>query len=371
MSTELTTTRSSALQAVVAMVTDAVTSPHTKRAYGRALTEFITWHQATGQPLNKAAVNAYVQHLRSSGRPASSINQALVAIRKLAREAADNELIDHSTAEAIGRAEGVKATGTRMGNWLTKAQAQALLNEPNAASMKGIRDRALLSLLLGCGLRREEAASLTFEHIQQREGRWVIVNLRGKRNKVRSVPMPSWAKAALDYWQFAAGISTGIILRPVTKGGKVITKWKRLDRDSGQLVTCKEGDEGAFIEGMAAQTIYGVVSEYAVAIDLGDIVKVEGKRPAYKAQLHPHDLRRTFAKLAHKGGSSLDQIQLSLGHESIQTTEKYLGITQDLTSAPCDALGLRLDMEPTGNRKRQYERRRRAANPRRTSHEGV
>ena len=56
----------------------------------------------------------------------------------------------------------------------------------------------------------------------------------------------------------------------------------------------------------------------------------------------PHDLRRTFAKLAHKGGSPIDQIQLSLGHDSIQTTEKYLGVEQDLTDAPCDHLGLRI-----------------------------
>lgn len=59
--------------------------------------------------------------------------------------------------------------------------------------------------------------------------------------------------------------------------------------------------------------------------------------------LSAHDLRRTFAKLAHKGGAGLDQIQLSLGHASIKTTERYLGITQDLTDAPCDHLGLRIN----------------------------
>ena len=59
-------------------------------------------------------------------------------------------------------------------------------------------------------------------------------------------------------------------------------------------------------------------------------------------QLAPHDLRTTFAKLAHKGRAALEQIQLSLGHASIQTTERYLGVQQDLTDAPCDHLGLRL-----------------------------
>jgi integrase/recombinase XerD len=55
----------------------------------------------------------------------------------------------------------------------------------------------------------------------------------------------------------------------------------------------------------------------------------------------PHDLRRSFAKLAHKGRAPLEQIQICLGHASIQTTERYLGVEQDLTDAPCDHLGIR------------------------------
>jgi integrase len=58
--------------------------------------------------------------------------------------------------------------------------------------------------------------------------------------------------------------------------------------------------------------------------------------------LAPHDLRRTYAKLAHKGQAALEQIQISLGHASIATTEPYLGVRQDLTDAPCDHLGLRV-----------------------------
>lgn len=61
-----------------------------------------------------------------------------------------------------------------------------------------------------------------------------------------------------------------------------------------------------------------------------------------KKGVAPHDLRRTCAKFAHKGGAAIYQIQISFGHESIQTTEEYLGVEQDLIDTPCDHLGLRL-----------------------------
>jgi integrase/recombinase XerD len=57
-------------------------------------------------------------------------------------------------------------------------------------------------------------------------------------------------------------------------------------------------------------------------------------------KLSPHDLRRTHAKLAHKGHAPLEQIQLSLGHASILTTERYLGVKQNLAGVPCGHLGL-------------------------------
>ena len=292
------------IQPIIKLVTDAVTSQHTARAYERALTDFIAWHSSAGQQgLNKATVQAHVSALRDRGVSASSINQRLTAIRKLALEAADNGLIDHSTAQAIGRVEGVRKEGKRLGNWLSKAQAQQLLELPEVTTVKGLRDRAILAVLLGCGLRREECAGLTLAHIQQREGRWVIVDLVGKRSKTRSVPMPSWAKGAIDAYAVRAGISDGVLFRSLRRGDKLQA------------------------EGMTSQAIFDVVRTYAAQLGV---------------DVRPHDLRRTFAKLAHKGNASIDQIQLSLGHASIQTTERYLGVDQDLHSAPCDALGLKL-----------------------------
>lgn len=298
------TIATNSIQPIIKLVTDAVTSHHTARAYERALTDFITWHSTTGQHgLNKATVQAHVSTLRDRGISASSINQRLTAIRKLALEAADNGLIDHSTAQAIGRVEGVRKEGKRLGNWLSKAQAQQLLELPDVTTLKGLRDRAILAVLLGCGLRREECAGLTVEHIQQREGRWVIVDLVGKRSKTRSVPMPSWAKYAVDAYTVRAGIVSGVLFHGMRRGDNL---------------------QG---EGMTSQAIFDVVRGYAAQLGV---------------DVRPHDLRRTFAKLAHKGNASIDQIQLSLGHASIQTTERYLGVDQDLHSAPCDALGLKL-----------------------------
>jgi integrase len=70
---------------------------------------------------------------------------------------------------------------------------------------KGKRDRVVLCLLVGWCLRRTELVSVTFEHIQQRDGRWVLTDLVGKGERIRTVPMPAWAKTAVDDRAAAAG----------------------------------------------------------------------------------------------------------------------------------------------------------------------
>jgi len=208
--------------ALIQVVLDTVDSEHTRRAYRRALADFMTWYAEAGRPiLNKATVQRYAAELRAAGMGAASINQRLSAIRKLAREAADNGALPEAIANGIKAVKGVRQEGQRAGNWLTRDQAQDLLNTPDPAILKGSRDRAILAVLIGCGLRRREAANLTVAHVAHRDGRWVIVDLVGKRNKTRSVPMPSWAKSAIDAWTQAAGITSGRLFRAVHKGGFV------------------------------------------------------------------------------------------------------------------------------------------------------
>ncbi len=145
----------------------------------------------------KATVSAWRVALEARGLGSISINVRITAIRKLAVEAADNGLLAPELASGITRIKGVASKGVRLGNWLTVRQAQALLNAPDATTNKGLRDRAILAVLLGCGLRRSEVAALAVGHIQMRDGRWCIVDLLGKHGRVRTIPMPTWVKVAI------------------------------------------------------------------------------------------------------------------------------------------------------------------------------
>jgi integrase len=92
--------------------------------------------------------------LEARGLGPISINVRITAVRKLAVEAADNGLLAPELAAGIARIKGVRSHGTRVGNWLSLRQAQALLNAPDVSTKKGLRDRAMFATLLGCGLRR-------------------------------------------------------------------------------------------------------------------------------------------------------------------------------------------------------------------------
>jgi integrase/recombinase XerD len=289
-----------------ALVLDSVSSPITRRVYNLGLDEFIAWFTLEPRPagFTKATVTAWRVALEARGLGPISINVRITAIRKLAVEAADNGLLAPELASGIARIKGVRSHGIRTGNWLSLQQAQALLNAPNVTTLKGLRDRAIFAVLLGCGLRRSEVAGLTIRHTSQRDGRWCIIDLIGKHGRVRTVPMPTWTKNAIDAWTTKAGVTEGHVFRPINRGDKV----------------CGER--------LSEKVVWQMLKSYVVAAGLPDIA--------------PHDLRRTTAKLCRSAGGELEQIQMLLGHSSVQTTERYLGTKQDLAHAPNDGIKLRL-----------------------------
>ena len=130
----------------------------------------------------------------------------------------------------------------------------------------------------------------------------MIADLVGNAQHVRTVPIPTWVKNAIDAWTVAAGITHGVLFRAINRAGRV---W---------------GD------GMSLKVLWDVVRAAAGRANID--------------KLAPHDLRRTCARLCHLAGGELDQIQFLLGHVSIQTTERYLGCKQKLRCAVSDRLGI-------------------------------
>ena len=269
-----------------AAILNSLRSPESQRDYQHAMDEFIAWY--CSEPVSRSARPLSLGnriHLESRQLAPGTINVRLASVRRLAYEAADSGLLSPELAAGIRRVKGAKKLGVRLGNWLTAEEARLLWQLPSTDILKGKRDRAILAVLLGCGLRRRELAQLLFDHFQRREDHWAIVDLIGKAGHVRTVPVPEWVKQTVDEWVNAAGVTSGKLFRCVCKAG---TAW---------------GD------GMTEKVVWHFVKQYAAKLGLSKVA--------------PHDLRRSCARLCHAAGGELEQIQFLLGHVSVQTTEKY------------------------------------------------
>jgi len=286
-----------------AAVLNSLRSPESQRGYRHSIDEFICWYCSEPRlSFNKTVVTRYRIHLESRLLAAGTINGRLAAVRRLAYEAADAGLLSPELAAGIRRVKGAKMLGVRLGNWLTAKEARTLWQFPDAQTLKGKRDRALLAILLGCGLRRRELIELDFGHLQRRDEHWAMVDLVGKGGHIRTVPVPAWVKGVIDEWSLASGVACGRVLRCVCKTG---TAW---------------GD------GISEKVVWQVVKQYAAKLG--------------QNKLAPHDLRRSCARLCRLAGGELEQIQFLLGHVSVQTTERYLGRKQRIREAVNDRIGI-------------------------------
>lgn len=281
---------------------NSLTSASGQRTYDHAIREFVAWYCSEPRlAFNPTVVLRYRIHLEQRQYAPATILR-LAAVRRVAYEAAEAGLLSPELAAGIRRVEGVRRIGVRLGNWLPPEQGRQLLASTTPFTSRELRDYAMLAMLIGCRLRRAELLALTLESIQQREEHWVIADLVGKGGHVRTVPVPTWLKAAVDGWTTAVGITHGPVFRAINKAGRV---W-------GNGITPKV---------------------------IWEVVKTAAARAGIE-KLAPHDLRRTCARLCHFAGGELDQIQFLMGHVSIQTTERYLGCKQKLHGAVNDRLGI-------------------------------
>jgi integrase len=286
-------------------------APNTQRAYASRLSAFIEWRATQPAAPLVAHLKQYVAYLqRERGMSPRSIQAHLNTIKGLLRTAA---ALEPALAPGLPQLDLVKTPRVRgeiFGRRLTARQARHLLEAPGKTTLKGLRDTAILGLLLTLGLRRSEICNLTWGHLAELDGHQVIANLRGKHGRVRSLKLPMWLWQLLLAWGQAAGLDMAApdvrIFVPITKDGKVL----------------------AYRNGMTPHAIYKLVDYYTTQ---------QGLPP-----VKPHDLRRTAALLSRRGGATIEQVQLMLGHASPQTTSNYIGETLDLDDNAVDYNPLRI-----------------------------
>jgi integrase len=271
-------------------------SQGTRRNY----THYIRLFLAAQLPLNRDGVVLYMDGLKATGLASATRSGALVAVKQFAKEAELRGLIPYLQYAAIKEIRGHKVYRSKKGLWLTTAQVKDLLALPDRSTYFGKRDAAILGILVGCGLRRDELANLTWDHYQSREGRMCLVDVLGKGGKRRTVPVPHWIREDVDVWKEASKEMPPIPKRtPENYVEAFQMVWRRQNHDTSLLA--------------------GGIKPNAIML----LVRRYGKRLG--TPLNPHDLRRTLAQMMRKAGAPLEQIQHTLGHESLVVTQVYLG----------------------------------------------
>lgn len=277
--------------------------PTTKAQYTKAIRGYL----ATGGSLSDAqALGAYAQGLPKSSRgflkAAVKLWGSDLALRAKAGATPENIAAIQATVfriEALNEAIQVEASkGQKAHTWLSQAEVKRLMESCNGEALQCKRDRIVLGLLAGAGLRREELTGLSFDDIilQPVAGKFrTVLNVRGKGAKDRAIPINDRLAAALDEWGAIAG--PGLVARSLSKGGRL-----------GQS--------------LSAVGIFQIVNRAGAAIG--------------KPGLAPHDLRRSFAQLGYEAGIPITQISKLLGHANVATTQRYLNLDLDLATTVSD-----------------------------------
>lgn len=276
-------------------------SDGTKRQYKNVIKRA---HAADVNILDARQVSDFAASLPSGVRcflkPAIKILVGDAILEMNSRATADN--VKHIEAaerrvNAVLKSIHVEQTkGQRAHTWLNLSEVRALLtNLTDVTTTKGLRDRVVLGLLLGAGLRRDELVSLTWDEIKT-QGERVVLSITGKGNKERVIPISEALHSLLGKWGDEID-PEGYVCRSVSKGGKVGTS-------------------------MSGQAVLDIVDAYGQ--ELG------------KEKLRPHDLRRTYARIGYDSGVDIGQISKLLGHASIATTQRYLGLDVDLKKTISD-----------------------------------
>jgi integrase/recombinase XerD len=267
---------------------------NTLAAYRRDLRAYVAWLASIGVGLDgvrPATVEDYVGHLRASGRAPASVARAMVAVRSLHRFLAEE---GHATVDP---AEDVDSPRVPAG--LPKALAEEEVADLIAAVVgddaRSLRDRAILEVLYGTGMRISELVGLSLGDLDLDEG---LVRVMGKGGRERVVPVAGMALAALAAWLGPRG-------RPLL----VPERWARRGHAEAVFLNARGGR-------LSRQGAWGVVRRHARAVGLED-------------RLTPHVLRHSCATHMLDHGADIRVVQELLGHASVSTTQVYTLVSSE------------------------------------------
>lgn len=261
-------------------------SANTIAAYRRDLAEYAAFLADRGvagpDAVRREDVTAFVASLRARGLAPSSIERKVSALKGLHRFLVREGVTEnHPTAKI-----GLPKVPERLPDVISIDDAQRLLSQPFPDGPLGLRDRALLEVLYGCGLRASEAVMLDVADVDFVDG---LLRVVGKGDKERVVPISGLGATALDAYVRAG--------RPGLRAARSIAA------DGSAVFLSSRGRR------ISRQAVFTVVRTYGARVGL------EG--------LHPHTLRHSFATHMLEGGADLRVLQELLGHADIATTQVY------------------------------------------------
>jgi len=258
------------------------------QAYRRDLVALARWLAGPGHGsldrVGEVELLAYISH-RHEGSLASSANRRLTVFKRFYRWAIREQLMAQDPTLRLAAARQAQ----RLPGSLSEAQVEALLAAPDVSSALGLRDRAMLELMYGAGLRVSELVTLLSLNVVLSDA---VLRVTGKGSKERMLP---FGEVALDWLQRYAQQA-----RPELLAG----------RSSDALFVTVRG------EGMTRQMFWLLVKRYALQAGI-------------TAPLSPHTLRHAFATHLLNHGADLRAVQLLLGHADISTTQIYTHVAHE------------------------------------------
>ena len=260
-------------------------SPNTLTAYRMDLTQFSAFLRERGvADAAQAApgdVYDFLAHLRRCGLRPASVTRKLISIKMWMQFLCQSSVRRDDPTERLDK---LKAPPLRLPTTLSLPEIERLLLAPEAGTPAGLRDRAMLETMYGCGLRVSELVQLKQADVDLRAG---LVRPFGKGSKERQVPLGDGVRDSL-----AAYLSAG---RPKLLERRPPTPFLFVTRRGGP---------------MTRQHFLVLVKAYAQDAQIAK-------------NISPHALRHSFATHLLSGGADLRAIQEMLGHVSVQTTQRY------------------------------------------------